>query len=195
MKPYYLLIILFFSIQVFGTDFVKIHAPTAESYSCTEHWEGQFNNYVGDALGTDCVVQDFYQSGERFFNRPFKNNGHKNTDWYGFGKNVLAPCDCTVESVHINNVTNKPGIMTPGRAGSVVFKKVDGTLIVIAHVDNINVSEGNAVKAGAVVATIGNNGYSRNPHLHIAAWKDKQPLQIRFDQKTIDLKSREESGE
>lgn len=194
MKPHFLLISLFFSFQVFATDIVKIHAPVAESFNCTEHWDGQFK-YVGDALGTDCVVQDFYKSGERLFMRAFKNNGHENKDWYGFGKNVLAPCDCTVDSMNKNNVINEPGIMTPGRAGSISFKKADGTIILVAHVDKINVSVGDFVKAGKVVATIGNNGYSRNPHLHIAAWKGKQPLQIRFDQKTIDLKSRGESGE
>jgi hypothetical protein len=194
MKAYFLLISLLFSIQVFGIDFVKIHAPTAESFSCTEHWDGQFD-HVGDALGTDCVVQDVYKSGDRLFMKTFKKNGYENEDWYGFGKNVLAPCDCTVESINTNNVLNEPGIMTPGRAGAISFKKANGIRIVIAHIDNINVSVGSFVKAGKVVATIGNNGYSRNPHLHIAAWNEKQPLQIRFDQKTIDLKSRAESGE
>ncbi|MCF6319512.1 MAG: peptidoglycan DD-metalloendopeptidase family protein [Proteobacteria bacterium] len=189
MKSCLLFVCSLLSVHVFATDIVKIHAPVAESFTCTEHWDGQFK-YKGDALGVDCVVQEFYHSGERMFMRPFKNKGHENEDWFGFGKNVLAPCDCTIESIHINDITNKPGIMTPGRASSVTFKMSDGTKILIAHVANVTVSVGELVKAGSVVATVGNNGYSRNPHLHIGAWNEKQPLQIRFDQKTIGLKSR-----
>jgi hypothetical protein len=181
------------SNQILASDVVKIHAPVTESYNCTEHWDGQFK-YLGDALGTDCVVQEFHEADERLFMRPFKNNGFKNEDWFGYGKNILAPCDCSVEKIHINKVTNTPGKMTPGRASSISFKKPDGTIVLIAHVANIKIAESDIVKAGDIVATIGNNGYSRNPHIHIAAWRKDQPLQIRFNQKTIDLKSRKEQN-
>ncbi len=66
--------------------------------------------------------------------------------------------------------------MTPGRASSITFKMSDGTKVLIAHVANITVSIGELVKSGSVVATIGNNGYCRNLHLHIGAWNEKQPL-------------------
>ena len=122
MKSYFLLACIFFSNSVLASDIVKIHAPLEESFNCTEHWDGQFD-YVIDALGTDCVAQELHRSGDRLFMRTFKNNGHKNEDWYGFGKKVLAPCDCTVESININKIVNKPGIMNPSRAGSIIFKK------------------------------------------------------------------------
>ena len=170
---------------------VIIHAPVEESYTCSEHWDGQFQ-YLGDALGTDCVVQEFFSENGRMFMKSFQNKGLNNEDWFGFGKNVLAPCDCVVTDIHKNNMVNKPGIMNPKRAGSITFEMSDGTKIIIAHLDNVIVSEGESVKRGDEIAKVSNNGYSRNPHLHIAAWQGAFPLQIRFDQKTIGINMREQ---
>ena len=72
--------------------------------------------------------------------------------------------------------------MIPGRATSVTFRRTDGTHVVYAHLREIKVSEGQIVEAGEPVGKVGNNGYSRHPHVHIGAWKGEEPLQIRFDQ-------------
>lgn len=176
---------------IYSEGSVIIHAPVEESFTCSEHWDGQFL-YLGDALGTDCVIQEFYNKNGRMFMKLFQNEGLNNEDWFGFGKNVLAPCDCVVTNIHNNDMVNKPGIINPGRAGSITFEMNDGTKIIMAHLDNIILSEGEYVKRGDNVAKVGNNGYSRNPHLHIAAWHDAIPLQIRFDQKTIGIKMREQ---
>ncbi len=172
---------------------VKIHAVHKESFSCSEHWAGQFD-YPGDALGTDCVIDGWYEDETRLFQRTYRTNGFSNEDWFGFRKNVLAPCDCIVDSIHINKMSNKPGVMTPGQASSVTFKTAEGDFILYAHVRELSVSKGDHVKAGQSFAKVGNNGYSRNPHIHIGAWsKDAKPLQIRFDQKTIGLAFREQN--
>lgn len=173
-------------------EVVKIHAPHEELFSCLEHWDGQFT-HLGDALGADCVIQGWYQLKNRKFLRTYENRGLRNTDWYGYGKAVLAPCDCTIEATFVNPITNQPGIMQPGKASTITFKTSAGVRILYAHVDAIEVKPGDVVKAGQAVAKVGNNGFSRNPHLHIAAWKDQTPLQIRIDQKTLQLKNRESS--
>ena len=173
-------------------DVVKIHAPHHQMFSCIEHWDGQFS-HVGDALGTDCVIQGWYQHNDRMFLRTYDKRGLRNIDWYGYGKPVLAPCDCTIEAIHINQYTNRPGIMQPGKASSITFKKADGVRILYAHLDAIQVKPGDEVKAGQQVAKVGNNGFSRNPHLHIAAWRGETPLQIRFDQSTLQLHNRQQS--
>jgi len=175
--------------QLKAFDDVKIHAPHSESFSCTEHWDGQFKS-VGDALGTDCVIQEMITINARSFMKPFQSNGFNNTDWYGYGKKVLSPCDCEVEKVYLNKIVNQPGIITPGIAGYITFKKTDGTRIDISHVSEVMISEGDKVKSGQIVAKVGNNGYARNPHLHISAWKNNKPLQIQFDQKSLELLDR-----
>ena len=82
--------------------------------------------------------------------------------------------------------------MTPGRASSITFKTTEGHSVLLAHLQGVSVKEGDTVKRGVVVAKVGNNGYSRNPHIHIGAWDDEgTPLQIRFDQSTLALSDRE----
>lgn len=187
---YVFLVLSGINIQAIGSESLKIHAPHKESFSCTEHWDGQFKS-LGDALGTDCVIQELVDMEDRVFQRLFNNKGYENDDWFGFEKDVLAPCDCVVEAININKITNKPGIMKPGRASSITFRNKDNTRVLLAHVREIRVKEGQEVKAGEVVAKVGNNGYSRNPHVHIAAWsEDEMPLQIQFDQKTLGIKAR-----
>ncbi|WP_280399400.1 M23 family metallopeptidase [Nocardia carnea] len=46
----------------------------------------------------------------------------------------------------------------------------DGTTGVYGHVNDIYVAEGQRVKAGEVIATVGNRGQSTGPHLHLEIW-------------------------
>lgn len=178
--------------QAFSNDAIVIHAVHKETFSCTEHWEGQFR-YAGDALGTDCIIGGWYEDDKRLFQRAYLNNGFRNEDWFGFNKDVLSPCDCTVSKIHVNPITNEPGIMTPGRASSITFKTKEGNSVLLAHVRDVKVKEGDTVARGVPVAKVGNNGYSRNPHIHIGAWDiEGTPMQIRFDQSTLALSDREQ---
>ena len=63
------------------------------------------------------------------------------------------------------------------------FRNADGVIVVFAHVTEIAVKVGDTVKAGQVVAKVGNNGVARAPHIHIGAYReaDAVPLQIRWD--------------
>lgn len=147
---------------------------------CAEHWEGQLP-YLGDALGSDCHVEGGNLTGDTGFLRPFKTDGSTNEDWYSWNQEVLAPLDSTVFKINVNPVVNKPGKMGKGPASLVIFKCDDGTMIMIAHVKDIKLKEGDKVKAGQPFARVGNNGYSRMPHIHVGAWRDETPMQIRFD--------------
>ena len=191
IKAKLLTLLILIPFKSYAEKPMEIHAIHKETFACTEHWDGQFK-YKGDALGTDCVIGGGYEDDKRLFQRSFIKNGFENEDWFGFKKNVLAPCDCTVTKIHLNPITNQPGVMTPGRASSITFKTKNGLSVMLAHVREIDVKEGELVKRGAVVAKVGNNGYSRNPHIHIGAWnKEGKPIQIQFDQSTLALLDRE----
>jgi hypothetical protein len=161
---------------------VLIHPPFKQIYSCSEHAAGQLPE-LGDALGTDCLIEEFVEEDGRLWTRPYRSSGRENADWFGWQADVLSPCDCLVDEVYLNPTINTPGIMGKGRAASVTFRRADGTMIVIAHIADAKVKQGDKVSAGQPVARVDNNGYSRSPHVHIGAWRDKQPLQIRFDQR------------
>jgi hypothetical protein len=170
---------------------VTLHRVFEELYSCTDHFEGEFTT-LGDARGTDCVVQGGLPDAgldQKGFARPFRDNGLRNEDWYGWNVRVLAPCDGVVEHVHVNSIVNRPGEMGTGPASHIVVRRADGMRVMLAHLQDIQVREGDTVRAGEFIARVGNNGYSRNPHVHVAAWKDDAAYQIRWD-----LRSRRIAG-
>lgn len=160
-----------------SADAIVLHPPVASRFSAVEHYEGQLA-HLGDALGVDCSVMDFVAEG---WIRAYRTDGRTNEDWFGWNEPLLAPCGSTIAAVRINEVTNDPGTMGDPPASAIIFRTDDGTNIVYAHVQEVTVGVGDVVKAGDVVARIGNNGMCRNPHVHVGAWRDETPFQIRFD--------------
>ena len=158
-----------------------IHPLFAEDYACQEHPDGQLP-YKGDALGTDCFITRLVETGpNEAFSRAFENDGSRNEDWFGWRAEVLAPFDGVVRRVSINPVTNSPGRLGSPPASMMVFQRDDGTSVLYAHIREPTVEEGDRVTAGQPVARVGNNGFGRNPHIHIGAWLDDEPLQLRHD--------------
>ena len=162
---------------------VEIHPFSPRIFSCTEHPEGKLA-YIGDALGTDCLIQggfDEMRRGPGEFLRSYRTSGLTNEDWFGWNEPVLAPFDGIVEKVSVNAITNEPGTLGKPSASMIVFAREDGTRVLYAHLQDISVSRGARLKAGQKVAKIGNNGMSWSPHIHIGAWRNNKPLQIRWD--------------
>ncbi|GAA3410631.1 peptidoglycan DD-metalloendopeptidase family protein [Paenibacillus hodogayensis] len=157
-------------------EVITIHPIHRHAYSVMEHPEGQYE-YMGDALGCDCMIEKFVDG----CMRKYKNDGRNNEEWYGWDAEVLAPFGGVVEAIYINPMTNKVGEIHPSRASSITFLRHDGVKVFYGHVKDVHVGKGDSVKAGDIVARVGNNGYSRCPHIHIGAWKENTPLQIRFD--------------
>ena len=62
------------------------------------------------------------------------------------------------------------------------LRRDDGVFFLLAHVAALRVKVGDNVTSGQAIARVGNNGYSRQPHIHIGAWKGNEAVQIRFDQ-------------
>lgn len=161
-------------------DHALAHPIYRQYFVCGEHAAGELQG-VGDALGTDCVVKKVESIDGRLWARAYVGDGHRNEDWYGWGVDVLSPCDCEVVRTSLNDTTNSPGILGKPPASSITLKRDDGVHFLLAHLNAPSVHVGQRVRAGANVATVGNNGYSRHPHIHVAAWKGEQPLQVRFD--------------
>lgn len=176
---------LFFQITAQAEiESVLLYPIFDQYYVCAEHWDGQLQE-MGDSLGTDCFVQKFSTVKGRSWLRSYKNDGHKNEDWFSWKQNVLAPIDGKVVKINENKVVNKPGAMGKGMATWIIIKREDGLMVILAHLDSCSVKVGDLVKAGQVIALVGNNGQSRHPHIHIGAWKEKAAFQIRFDQTKI----------
>ncbi|MEP9402279.1 peptidoglycan DD-metalloendopeptidase family protein [Sphingomonas silueang] len=151
-----------------------------EPFSCSQHASGQ-EATTGDALGTDCAIEGGTDASGVGFRRPFRTNGARNEDWYGWQADIHAPIGGTVRYVRTNPLTNPPGVMGRDPASVIVITAADGTNVVLAHTDRPRVKVGDVVVAGDVVAQVGNNGFSHAPHIHIGAYRGATPLQIRWD--------------
>ncbi|WP_162253620.1 M23 family metallopeptidase [Lysobacter sp. Root690] len=163
---------------------VKAHAIYKEFFSCSEHAAGDLP-YLGDDLGQDCSITRTVDLDGRELTREYKDQGFRNEDYFGWGQQVLSPCDCVVTKILINPVTNEPGKFGKPPASMILLRRADGVRFALAHIQDPAVKKDDAVKAGQVIAKVGNNGYGRAPHIHIGAWKDKDAFQIRWDLKTL----------
>lgn len=161
-------------------DAVVVFPPTDRLFTASEHPEGQLA-WLGDANGVDVVVNTLVEEDGRMWSRPYRNDGLENEDWFGWKAPVFAPIDGKVVAINVNTTVNRPGVMTPGRATFVVIEGKDETNVMVAHLRELRVAKGDDVKAGQQLGVIGNNGFSRHPHIHMGAWRGQTPLQIRFD--------------
>lgn len=161
---------------------VLAHPLFKGMYVCSEHFAGQLES-VGDDLGQDCLPAKFDKNAG--FPKLYENAGTENSDWVGWNQPVLAPCDCTVKMARMNETVNKPGATGKPPASFILLTRADGVFFVLAHVQAPMVKAGDQIKAGQVIAKVGNNGFGRMPHIHIGAWKGKDALQLRWDQQKI----------
>lgn len=158
--------------------------PIFDRYTVyNDHYEGELMS-PGDALGRDCMIAAFLPEKIDFM-RLYKNDGTKNEDWFSWNAEVYAPVDGKIIDIYINDVTNVPGQMNPSRASSILIQADTEMFVMLAHIQNPTVSVGEEVKEGQLLAYVGNNGFSRNPHIHIGAYRGDQPLMIGFDAKKV----------
>ena len=160
---------------------VQISPVYRQPFVCSEHADGEMD-YVGDALGTDCMVMGgFDPRSDGAFGKLYRGDGKSNEDWYGWHAEVLAPFDGKIKAVLANEVVNQPGKFGRPPASMLLFERADGVVVVYAHVTAVKVKPGDMVGAGQAVASVGNNGMSRSPHVHVGAYRGDLPLQIRWD--------------
>ena len=163
-----------------GLDYALAHRVFNDYYHCGEHRQGELK-YIGDDLGADCTIHVLEDIDGREIARAYRGDGSRNEDWYGWQKDVGSPCGCKVVKVNVNPETNQPGVLGEPPASFVVLERDDGVHFLLAHLDAIEVKVGDRVVPGQKLGVVGNNGYGRNPHIHIGAWHDRTPLQVRFD--------------
>ncbi|MBE7002951.1 MAG: M23 family metallopeptidase [Ruminococcaceae bacterium] len=175
-----------------GTEWLELH-PIFDRYAIyNDHYDGELE-YPGDALGRDCMIGAFLPEDPGFI-RLYKDSGKRNEDWFSFGARVYAPISGKIASLYINEVTNDPGIQNPSRASTLSIQASDNTVVILGHIQDPVVSLGDTVEEGQLLAYVGNNGYARNPHIHVGAFRGETPLAIVFDPKKV-AKVRNRVGE
>lgn len=149
-----------------------------ERHFCSEHTAVSWD--LGDSLATDCIIVGDFGHG---FPKFYRTDGKTNEDWYGWHADVLAPIDGKIAGLFVNNVENTPGTFGKGQASAIQILTPQNQLVILVHVTNIKVAIGDSVKAGQVVAQVGNSGIADAPHTHVGVYDltTALPLQIRWD--------------
>ncbi|WP_026941704.1 peptidoglycan DD-metalloendopeptidase family protein [Hellea balneolensis] len=92
---------------------------------------------------------------------------HHGVDFKGaVGERIYASADGTVEYAGTADKWGK----------RVMLKHASGYQTLYAHMNSIDVSRGQSVKAGDIIGSIGSTGQSTGPHLHFELRKDGQRL-------------------
>ena len=99
-----------------------------------------------------------------------QGDGSKNSDYYAYGQDILAPAEGTVVQVVDGVPENPPGVTDIYyRFGNAITLSIgNGEYAVLAHLQtgSTKVRVGDRVTRGQVLARCGNSGNSTAPHLH-----------------------------
>jgi hypothetical protein len=109
------------------------------------------------------------------YDRLFDGDGKRVEQYYGFGEDVLAVADGTVVSIHDGMPDETPLVLRVPKSksdygGNNLFLEIAPNVFAwYAHLrqGSLTVKVGDAVKAGAPIAKLGNSGPSEGPHLHL----------------------------
>ena len=107
--------------------------------------------------------------------RLFEGDGKSVEQYYGFGEDVLAVADGTVVSIHDGMPDQTPFVFMVPKSKSdyggnnLILEIAPNVFAWYAHLrqGSLTVKVGDAVKAGAPIAKLGNTGPSEGPHLHL----------------------------
>ena len=118
-------------------------------------WQGQFVRPNFGRVSTVFGVR-------RYYNGVFAENYyHKGVDYAGGeGSTVVAPAAGKVKLVG----KEADGFRVHGN--TIGIDHGQGVLSLFLHLKDINVKEGDVIKAGQAIGTIGSSGASTGPHLH-----------------------------
>jgi murein DD-endopeptidase MepM/ murein hydrolase activator NlpD len=103
--------------------------------------------------------------------RSFEGRGRSLTDYFAYGREVLAPADGVVHTVH----DGEPDVAIDGSAHGddlgnfVALRTAPEEFLYIAHLQpgSITVTPGQRVTAGEPIGRVGNSGKSTEPHVHL----------------------------
>jgi hypothetical protein len=153
-----------------GNKWLALNGPSNNDYH--HRWTVMYFNgipYLSQRFGIDWA--SFGKN-----NMGFRNEGHKNADYFCYGDGVYSVADGTVVDVRKGLPDNTPLAdshavpITAGTAGGnyVIVDIGDHIYAYYAHLipSSIRVRVGQKVEKGQLLGRLGNTGNSSGPHLH-----------------------------
>ena len=102
--------------------------------------------------------------------KTFKTDGKTNTDYYAFGKEIIAPANAKVIMVVDGIPDNDPGVLNPMfmPGNTVILQTENKDFLFLSHFkqNSISVRVGESVIKNQLLGLSGNSGNSSEAHLH-----------------------------
>ncbi|MDX1769199.1 MAG: M23 family metallopeptidase [Arenibacter troitsensis] len=98
-----------------------------------------------------------------------------NTENKHFAVDVVAPMDSPIKAVANGTVIFAEWTAETGYV--IILEHMDGLLSVYKHNGSLNKAQGDVVRSGEVIASVGNTGeLTTGPHLHFELWSNGSPI-------------------
>ncbi len=116
----------------------------------------------------------------------YKNNFANNENFCIWNEPIKAVCDGAITEVVSFLKDNIPYLITDlknPKGNHVILRCKDGISILYAHLrmNSSNLKVGDSILTGTKIGNVGNSGNSTEPHLHIQANLNKEPLLLIFN--------------
>ncbi|MBN2668375.1 MAG: urea transporter [Bacteroidales bacterium] len=142
---------------------IPVQLPFFGRWTVSQGHEGEFTHQGEWRHAWDFVINDSQS-------KQFKNQGDFAEDYYCYGKSVLACADGYIEEILDGIDDNAIGEVNLDQnwGNTVVIRHHQQLFSKVSHLKkgSIKVSKGEYVKAGQIIAEVGNSGRSPFPHMH-----------------------------
>lgn len=128
-----------------------------------------------------------------------KGKGKNNSDYYCFGKKILAPANGVVVEAVDGVRDNEPGVINDYGRNAILIKHRKDEISYFSHLKqgSVKVKSGDKVKKGQVIGLCGNSGRSTQPHFHYQLqdneiMKDAKGIKCYFQNIKLQSKNKKE---
>lgn len=140
-----------------------VKLPFWGEWTVTQSHNGEYTHKEEYRHAWDFVITD--QEGKQY-----RNEGNMLTDYYCYGKAIVAPADGVITDI-LDGIPDNPvgkENLVNNWGNTVVIKHNEALFSKLSHLKehSIKVKKGDHVKAGDVVGVCGNSGRSPYPHVH-----------------------------
>jgi urea transporter/murein DD-endopeptidase MepM/ murein hydrolase activator NlpD len=144
-------------------SYFHIYLPFFGEWTISQGHDGKITHKGEWKEAFDFVIEDEQ-------NKTYKDPGTRLGDFYGYDRPVMAPQAGWIAAVENEVDDNNIGSVNLDQnwGNTVVIRHGDGMFTKLSHLKkgSIKVEEGDTVKKGEVIASLGNSGRSPEPHIH-----------------------------
>lgn len=158
----------------FNLQYLTVDEKTTQTTQTAEAY-AEYNKYYKPALLKNVYQSEVSHLTNQSFILPVKGRittefgvqryvNNKPTSYHHSGLDIANDRGTEVISTYDGEVVLSMSLLVTGN--TVVISHGNGIFSSYLHMDSLNVEEGDTVKAGEKIGTIGSTGFSTGPHLH-----------------------------